>query len=310
MENKDFVVCPLCQQKFACINSTHLKKHSISLQEFKIQFPNVVLTSELKREKMSKTSKKRDCGKWFKGRKFSLTRRQQLSESSKGENNNFFGKKHTQETRNLMSKNHANFKGNNNPLKKFLQDKTNHELYCLKIKNAKSRFKKNMKKYKEWRNNISKSVIQGHIDGVYKPYGRGHKQGKFYSKSQEKSIIYRSSYEERFLFCCEKANIMFDTCRTYVKYKNKKNEIHRYLPDFSIFIETFEIVLEIKPENMLKICFEKIKSGFEYFKTKNILYVVLTLKDIEELETLNFFDKSFFIEKSKKTELFLKFAIT
>ena len=46
----------------------------------------------------------------------------------KGKNNPFYGKKHSDVTKKLMSENHADFSGENNPFKQSLSDEANLKL--------------------------------------------------------------------------------------------------------------------------------------------------------------------------------------
>jgi hypothetical protein len=47
MNNENFVICKLCNQKMKVISNTHLKnKHNISSGEYKLQYPNEKLSSE------------------------------------------------------------------------------------------------------------------------------------------------------------------------------------------------------------------------------------------------------------------------
>jgi len=178
--DEEFVVCQLCFKNFGSISVSHLKKdHNISMNEYRKMFPAAELTTKLKRVRMSDSSKKSGCGKWLKGKKLSLERRQQMSLLSKGDKNKFYGKKHTEEARLKMSQNHADFNGDNNPLRNFLKIEENHKAYCEIIKSAKERQKLDVKRYESFRNKLSKSIVQGHIDGKFNSYGRGHKQGTF-----------------------------------------------------------------------------------------------------------------------------------
>jgi hypothetical protein len=303
ISEEEYVICPLCNKKFKCITTSHLKTHKISYKEFRLLYPTISLVCVSKKRLMSKTSKEHGCGKWMKGYKHTIEQRQKMAKRVSGANNPFFGKKHSKIAREKMSKNHADFTGDKNPLKKFLKNESKHRDYCLRIKNAKEDFKKNTKKYAKWKDNISRSIVQGHINGVFKPYGRGHKQGSFYSKLQNKKICFRSSYEERFLIWCEKMQVSFNTCKISIKYKDKEEKNHRYLPDFSVFYSGIEVVVEIKPENLINLCLEKIEAAKKFFsKQKDKLYVVLILRDIEELEQLTFFDLDFFLRNSKNCQ--------
>lgn len=80
------------------------------------------------------------------------------SKSSLGKNNPFYGKKHTQKTKKLMSKNHADFSGDKNPFKKM----------C--IKNPEILLNCSISKTKYWSNlnteqryTINKKVVIGDL---------------------------------------------------------------------------------------------------------------------------------------------------
>ena len=60
---------------------------------------------------------KNKIGNANRGKTRSEEQKRKLSELSKGENNSFYGKKHSKETKEKMSKNHANVSGENNPFK-------------------------------------------------------------------------------------------------------------------------------------------------------------------------------------------------
>ena len=79
--------------------------------------------SEEHRQKISKALSKRKLSKETiarisqskKGRKLSEEHRQKISEKTKGENNPFYGKSHSEETKRKISENHADFKGGKSP---------------------------------------------------------------------------------------------------------------------------------------------------------------------------------------------------
>lgn len=58
---------------------------------------------------------------YFSRRPWTDEEKQRVSDRVSGENNPFFGKKHTNETKQRMSDNHADFSGENNPYKKVLE---------------------------------------------------------------------------------------------------------------------------------------------------------------------------------------------
>lgn len=286
------VICPICSKYFWSISASHLlRKHNLNMQNFRKKYPNYKLVSETKKKKVSLSCKKSGCGKWFKDIKFSKERKNKVSIATSGTNNPFYGRKHTIKTKLKMRKNHANFIGNKNPLVKYLKicSKEQKQKYCNSIKEGKEIFKKDKTKFKLFKERLSKSIIQAHINGKCKSYGRGHKIGYFYSEKMNKKIFYRSSYEFRFLQWCElnKKIKIFDSCNFSIQYEVNKN-VKNYLPDFII---NNKIIVEIKPKSMLKFNVTKAKAALLFCKNNNLYYTVLTeseLSNLDKIEELKF----------------------
>ena len=57
IENIDYVVCPICFQKMKQITYKHLKKHNLTIKEFKIRFSDKNLQCNNTLEKKSKINK-------------------------------------------------------------------------------------------------------------------------------------------------------------------------------------------------------------------------------------------------------------
>jgi len=58
LDEKNYVRCKLCDQKMKTITNKHLmEKHNISCYDYKIKFPNEILSSKLTRSKMSHNTK-------------------------------------------------------------------------------------------------------------------------------------------------------------------------------------------------------------------------------------------------------------
>src|ERR1700748_1950430 len=113
MENKNYVICPICNLKFKSLISHVAKGHKISISELLIKYPGTIINSAESIKKLVKS-----CT----GRILSEKTKQKLSELLSGENNPFYGKKHTDETKQLMSENHADFNGDKNPLVIWLKE--------------------------------------------------------------------------------------------------------------------------------------------------------------------------------------------
>ena len=79
-------------------------------------------------------------GEGCNGLKHTQEWKQRQSEIMSGENNSFYGKSHTNETKNKISKNHANVSGKNNPMygKDWREGKSKEELEEIKKKQLKN----------------------------------------------------------------------------------------------------------------------------------------------------------------------------
>lgn len=117
-----------------------------------------------------------------------------------------------------------------------------------------------------------------------KQYGDGKPyQGKYSVrnihkyKGDYKNVIYRSSWELRFLVYCDKnpAIVEFSSEETIIPYLSPKdNQFHRYFPDFWIKVKTEtgfqECLIEVKPKHQCSPPVMKKR------KTKKFLLETLT----------------------------------
>lgn len=63
MAEEDRVECKICGEKFKRINWAHLKKHNLTTEEYKKQFPNAKIFSDETKERMSESLTGRFLGK-------------------------------------------------------------------------------------------------------------------------------------------------------------------------------------------------------------------------------------------------------
>lgn len=169
---KGLLTCPICKTQLKTLGSHIHFKHNLKKEDFLKQYPNTRFALDSVKEKTSKTCKKIGCGKWMKGYKLPEKRKQEYSERFSGKGNPFFGKKHTKLTQKKMSDNHADFRGNKNPLVKWLnKDPKNKEIYKKIYKKSWSdRCKKDKNYKKKFGEKLSKIISKAYLDGNLNPY--------------------------------------------------------------------------------------------------------------------------------------------
>lgn len=275
------VSCPMCHREMYSISPSHLKfVHKISVSEFKVMFPNMQMVSDEKREKTSRSCKASGCGRWRKGAKMPEDQKRTLSRRNSGSGNPFFGERHSADTRLLMTKNHADFRGPKNPLHKALADPAKRAQYALLQKSKWSRLKNDEKRFLSFRKNVSIAITKAILDGKCKTYGRGHQHGWFDSTKQGTRIYYRSSYELDFLKWCESNKKTFCSCPFSIPYTSADGSVRQYLPDFLI---DNKYVVEVKPKRLLNwdVNLRKFTAAKNFCSEKGLNYYVITKEDLE-----------------------------
>jgi len=278
------VICPICNRRLGFISASHLlRAHNINSQKFKADYPNCRMSSEEKKKATSASCKASGCGKWKLGSKWGDAQKKILSVKNKGEGNPFYGKKHTTKTRRKMSRNHADFSGNKNPYRKAIVSSPEKREAAKKRSQAIwINMKKDKNKYKKYRELRSKLSIKQILKGKHLPYGRGHKHG--WITVLNKKIYYRSSYELRFLVCCDKSKLVCNPCKISIPYQHD-GVTKNYLPDFIVK----NTIIEIKPKALLAydLIPLKIAAGIKYCNENNYKYLVITEKELKEFEAGN-----------------------
>ena len=111
------------------------------------------------------------------------------------------------------------------------------------------------------------------------------KRGKVFVETFNKMFTYDSSWELLFIeYFMDENNIsdvlVFDRCKQEIPYVDQEGKPRNYSPDFYIkFVSGIRLVIEIKPKFLLSSDEKvklKIKAGEEFFKDKNIKYLVFT----------------------------------
>lgn len=275
------LTCPICNKEFRTLNSHIHFKHKLSTEEFLSKYPNTKLVSDSIKRDVSKSCKSSGCGKWMKGYKFSDERKKQYTEMNSGENNPFYGKTHSEKTRKLMSENHADFTGENNPLVKWLsEDEKNREEYSRIMKAAWD----DPKKYTMLCKRNSKSIEKAILNGNHNPYSNCL-HGWFSSKKFGKKFYYQSSYELDFLEFCERSDKVCSLQKVNfsIPYKDDCGKEHNYFPDFVV---NEKVVVEIKPKTMLGYNNnrEKIEYAKKFCRDRGYKYKLLMEEELSNLD--------------------------
>ena len=104
-------------------------------------------------------------------------------------------------------------------------------------------------------------------------------KGKFTPKNPQKykgnpkNIIYRSSWERRFMSYCDKTKEVLEwgSEEIWINYRSIDNKIHKYFPDFYMKIKqpnntTKKFIVEIKPSYQTRPPKKKIRKTRQYIK--------------------------------------------
>lgn len=132
--------------------------------------------------------------------------------------------------------------------------------------------------------NYSKAAIKRVLDGKSCNHSF-FKRGYFDSKKANKKFFYRSSYEERMMFCLEldKEVFTYEHEPFYIKTTTGK----RYLPDFLVHYKTGKIILLELKNDWNKFTEEmniKQNAAEIYCKERGWQYLIWCNKEIKELE--------------------------
>ncbi len=206
-----------------------------------------------------------------------------------GENNPFFGKEHSKETKEKMSENHADFRGNKNPFKNSLKDpekKKAHKKRCQDTWDLRD---------EEWRENFGKKLSLSISNSKYFENKKFHKNHKscFLKTKKAGKIFCRSSWEKEFALyldenCLVESFSLEPFCIPYINSKNKKKTTRI---DFYIILKNNKaVIVEIKPKNLLKYNENefKIKGQKVFCKNNGIEFLVLGKDEIFKNRTCYF----------------------
>ena len=298
----DKVFCPFCDKGFSVLWPHLNGKHGITdMSKFKTEYPNVELVSESFKSKQYHIAVNRGFGKSNLGK--TLTKEHRAKIGRAGDKNPFYGMKHTEETRKKMRENHADFTGENNPLAKWLKENPDkQDCYALRMVAQWQKFKEDKERYEQYCNLRSAVSTQLLLDG--KVTTSKHRSGQFFSKRQDKYIIYRSSYEHKFLSKCENdASILaFDSCHFSIPYVFDRKQ-KRYIPDFKInYLDGSCVLVEVKPSWRITEPqnIEKFIAANQFCENEGCIFLLVTESDLfASLADAVSYSKSLIYEKTR-----------
>lgn len=202
-----------------------------------------------------------------------------LHELFSGNGNPFYGKNHTDSTKQKMVKNHVNFSGNNNPFKKACI--RNPTLVTQSSKRKKdwwaSRTKEELEHIKT---KFSKAQTEHFNIYGYGSKGRGHFQGWWFSRKCHHGWFLRSSYELNFTTILDNSDYVVYYVGEPICVPYKLNNCIRYTkPDVLITLNSGkQLLIEIKPIKLISTEINQAKFlGLESYADENsIQFIMLT----------------------------------
>ena len=200
-----------------------------------------------------------------------------------GERNPFYGKKHSDKAKQKMSKNHADFNGNKNPLVRWLNSNPEHrEEYSKKMRAVWARIDMAETLSKRQRKIVENAIKNGN----FHPHSN-HVHGWFNSVKFHKKIYYQSSYELGFLKFCETSDKICSLQRPdfVIPYVDNQGKDRVYNPDFLI---NGKVLTEIKPKSMMKYNnnTEKVRAGKSYCERKKFEFRLLTEQELKQVSKM------------------------
>lgn len=323
MENNNLIECKICGKFYKSLQ-THIKTHNISSSEYKELYKSPLFCEEtinknrksVKKAVESQTPEERSLrgikaaetrkinGTNRGGRKKGFSHTEEWKESHRQlmlQNNPFLGKVHSDETKEKMSLNHADFRGEKNPFRKSLLEnpkkRKEHKLRCSNLWKIR---KSNIEYMRNWRIKCSQRMASSSFFKDCK-YHKYHKCG-FLETKKAGNIFVRSSWEKEVaLQLDENESVVSFTIENHlIEYLNNMNEIRYSRLDF--LVEVFngnKILIEVKPKplqiygnNVYKII------GYQNFcKKTNYQFSLFDLISDQNINNI--------IEKTIKGELYV-----
>lgn len=279
-----------CKREGYLINEKEFRKVIDELKNISLVMEHFKCSKNTIRNYLKKFEIKTPCGFYSTGSKVgrpigtpcSDKQKSLMSEKFSGSSNPFFGKKHTKETKEKMSANHADFSGDKNPFKKSLSidgNRERHRQRCLKIWKSRD---------KEWRKVFSEKLSKAiaNSENFKSPnFHKNHKSG-YFSSSKCGQVFFRSSWEERLCIALDgdedvEAFNLEEFCIDY-----QDDNLTRYTRiDFTILKKSGKkYMIEVKPKSLVDSNSLKIESMRDFSNKNGYAFSVWGLEEIEEYE--------------------------
>lgn len=210
-----------------------------------------------------------------------------MSNRMSGKGNPFYGQKHSDDTRNMMSFNHADFTGKNNPFRRSLDDPEKlieHKKRCQDIWDNRT-----IEQKEEIAQKLSYSMSNS---SCFKDsnFHKCHLSG-FMETKKAGRIFYRSSWERDL---CKKLDdsdfvLKFDLEPYTIQYRDKNEAIRFTRIDFDIeLINGKRVIIEVKPIGLQSYGNNvyKINGIRNYCKLNDFDFMLFTKKEISKFEQI------------------------
>jgi hypothetical protein len=230
-----------------------------------------------------------NLSKAMKGIKRSLKTRKKISECTKGKNNPFFGKHHSDETKAKISKvNKGRIISDEHKdiISKTHKGRVFSEKHKARI--SKATTGKNHPMYgkhhsAESKAKISRAVAIAYAEGRRSNSRTCYKNGHIWSEKTGKRIHYRSSYE---LAVYELLEVMpmvvhYEVEPFFIKYRHSYDEVRRYVPDLLVtYKDGSKDLIEIKSFHFLNEFDKKEKAARKYCERNDLGFKIFTENEI------------------------------
>lgn len=200
---------------------------------------------------------------------------------------NTAGWKHSGATKKKMSENHADFRGDKNPLRVSIEkDPSVREELSKRTKKRWDSYTKEERN--QMREAFSKAQLQNPRDSA--SYHKNHKAGWFESTKADKRLFYRSSWERTVCEHLENNSKVrkFQTEPFAIPYTDAEGLTRHTKVDFFVEHEDGNAIIEVKPSAFVDKGNTpyKIKTCKEYAEQNHLRFFLITEKELKHLEDI------------------------